>query len=78
MRTGYVYFLANKPNGILYVGATNDLMRRVYEHRTGAVDGFAKRYGLKSLVYFEAYDEIQLAIQREHNINIGNGRGRYA
>ena len=43
-------------------------MRQVYEHRTGAVNGFTKRYSLKSLVYFEAYDEIQLAIQREHNI----------
>jgi putative endonuclease len=68
MKGGWVYILTNRPNGILYVGVTNDLIRRVYEHRTGAVPGFTKRYGLKSLVYFEAYDEIQTAIQREHTM----------
>ena len=54
--------------GILYVGVTNDLVRRVYEHRTGAVAGFTKHYGLKTLVYFETFDDIQSAIQREKNI----------
>jgi putative endonuclease len=68
MRGGYVYFLTNRPNGTLYVGVTSDLIRRVYEHRTGAADGFTKRYGLKRLVYFEMYDDIETAIQREHNI----------
>ena len=68
MRAGYVYFLSNKPNGILYVGVTNDLVRRVHEHRTGAVAGFTKRYGLKTLVYFEVFDDIRTAIQREKNI----------
>ena len=68
MAGGYVYILSNRPNGILYVGVTNDLIRRVYEHRTGAVAGFSKRYCLKSLVYFEHFDDIRLAIQREHNI----------
>ena len=68
MKGGWVYILTNRPNGILYVGVTNDLIRRVYEHRTGAVPGLTKRYDLKSLVYFEAYDEIQTAIQREHTM----------
>jgi putative endonuclease len=68
MAGGYVYFLTNKPNGILYVGVTNDLARRVYEHRTGAVNGFTKIHGLKHLVYFEKFDDIRVAIQREHNI----------
>jgi putative endonuclease len=68
MRGGYVYFVTNKPNGILYVGVTNDLVRRVYEHRIGAVAGFTKRHGLKTLVYFEAFDDIRSAIQREKNI----------
>ena len=68
MKGGWVYILTNRPNGILYVGVTNDLIRRAYEHRTGAVPGFTKRYGLKSLVYFEAFDEIQSAIQREHTM----------
>ncbi|WP_022723264.1 GIY-YIG nuclease family protein [Rhodopseudomonas sp. B29] len=68
MGCGYVYFMTNKPNGILYVGVTSDLVRRVYEHRTGVVEGFTRQYGLKRLVYFETYDDIQTAIQREHNI----------
>ena len=65
MPVGYVYILTNKPNGILYIGVTSDLVRRTYEHRQGVVDGFTKRYGLKRLVWFEQYDEIRTAIQRE-------------
>ena len=68
MAGGYVYMLTNRPNGVLYVGVTNDLVRRVFEHRTDAVEGFTKRYGLKQLVYFETYDDIRRAIQREHTI----------
>ena len=68
MRRGYVYLLTNRPNGILYVGVTSDLIRRIYEHRTGAAEGFTKRYGLKRPVYYEIYDDIRTAIQREHNI----------
>jgi putative endonuclease len=68
MAGGYVYILTNRPNGILYVGVTNDLVRRIFEHRSGFVDGFTKRYGLKRLVYFERFDDIRDAIQREHNI----------
>jgi putative endonuclease len=52
----------------LYVGVTNDLVRRIYEHREGAEPGFSKRYGLKQLVYFEKFDTPMLAIQREKNI----------
>ena len=68
MRTGYIYFLTNRPNGILYVGVTSNLARRIYEHRIGAVAGFTKRYSLRRLVYFETFDDIRTAIQREHNI----------
>jgi putative endonuclease len=68
MAGGYIYILTNRPNGILYVGVTNDLVRRVFEHRSGLIDGFTKRYGLKWLVYFEQFDDIRQAIQREHNI----------
>jgi putative endonuclease len=64
----YIYILTNKPRGTLYVGVTNDLVRRVYQHREGAVPGFTKTYGLKQLVYFEKYDTPMLAIQREKNI----------
>jgi putative endonuclease len=65
---GYVYILASAPNGILYVGVTNDLVRRVYQHRNGLIAGFTKKYSVKRLVYFERYEEIQIAIQREHNM----------
>ena len=68
MAGGYVYILTNRPNGILYVGVTNNLIRRVFEHRSGFADCFTKRYGLKRLVYFEQFDDIRYAIQREHNI----------
>jgi putative endonuclease len=68
MAGGYVYILTNRPNVILYVGVTNDLARRVFEDRSGFVEGFTKRYGLKRLVYFERFEDIRDAIQREHNI----------
>jgi putative endonuclease len=68
MKGGFICILTNRPNGILYVGVTSDLVRRVFEHRSGFVDGFTKRYRLKRLVYFERFDDIQSAIQREHNI----------
>jgi len=64
----WVYILANKPGGTLYVGVTNNLIRRVYEHREGLAEGFTKRYGIKMLVYFEAHDTIAAALQREKNI----------
>jgi putative endonuclease len=68
MRTFYVYVLASRPGGALYVGMTNDLIRRVYEHRNGLVVGFTKKYNIKRLVYFEIYDNAYQAIQREKNI----------
>jgi putative endonuclease len=53
----FVYILSNRRDGTLYVGVTNDLVRRVYEHRDGLVRGFTRRYGVKRLVYFEIYDD---------------------
>ena len=64
----WVYILASAPGGTLYVGVTNDLVRRVYEHREGVADGFTRKYGVKQLVYFEAHESIVAAIQREKNI----------
>ena len=66
--SGWLYIMANKPNGVLYAGVTSDLARRAFEHREGAVPGFTKRYGLKRLVYYEAFDDIRDAIQREKTI----------
>jgi putative endonuclease len=64
----WVYILASKPGETLYIGVTNNRVRRVYEHREGLADGFTKRYGIKMLVYFEAHDTIAAALQREKNI----------
>jgi putative endonuclease len=66
--TYWVYILASKPGGTLYVGVTNDLVRRVYEHREGLAESFTKRYGIKTLVYFEQHETIHAALQREKNI----------
>ena len=68
MRQFYVYILASRPRGALYVGVTSDLVRRVYEHKTHPVAGHTKRYGIDKLVYFEVYDFARDAIQREKNI----------
>jgi putative endonuclease len=62
---GWIYIMTNRRNGTLYLGVTNDLARRAYEHREGFVRGFTKRYGLKRLVYCEHYPDIRDAIQRE-------------
>src|SRR3546814_18909088 len=64
----YVYSLASRPYGTLYVGVTNDLPRRVYEHREGLVDGFTKSHGVKTLVYFDMLDSIEPAIRREKSL----------
>jgi putative endonuclease len=61
--TYWVYILVSKPGGTLYVGVTNDLVRRVYEHREGLADGFTK-----TLVYFEPHETIAAALLREKNI----------
>ena len=68
MAGGWVYFLTNRPNGILYAGVTSDIAKRAFEHREGAVKGFTKRYGLKRLVYYERFDDVRDAIQREKTI----------
>jgi putative endonuclease len=64
----WVYILASAPGGTLYVGVTNDLVRRTFEHREGLAEGFTRKYGVKRLVYFEPHDSIIAAIQREKNI----------
>ena len=63
-----VYILASKRNGTLYVGMTNELARRVCEHRQGLVKGFTKRYGVRILVYYEQTTDVYAAIQREKRL----------
>jgi putative endonuclease len=64
-KTYYVYILASKRNGTLYIGVTNDLDRRVREHKAGLVPGFTKKHDVDTLVYFEMFDDIRDAIARE-------------
>ena len=60
--------MTNRRYGTLYTGVASDLPRRVYQHREGLMEGFTRRYGLKMLVYYEQYDDIRTAIQREKTI----------
>jgi len=64
----YVYIMTNRRDGTLYTGVTTNLPRRAYEHREGLIAGFTKRYGLKLLVYYEVFDDVLNAIQREKAI----------
>jgi len=64
----YVYILASRSGGAIYVGVTKNLVRRVYEHKNGLVSGHTKRFCIDKLVYFEVYDSIYQAIQREKNM----------
>ncbi len=64
-RPYFVYILASRKHGTLYIGVTNDLLRRVREHREGVVPGFTRKYGVKRLVYYETYQDIRDAIHRE-------------
>ena len=64
-RPGYVYVMASRRNGTLYLGVTSNLVERAYQHRNALIQGFSKRYGCKTLVWYEAHDDIQDARARE-------------
>ncbi|MGA7073483.1 GIY-YIG nuclease family protein [Bradyrhizobium sp.] len=64
----FVYILASKPNGTLYVGVTNDLARRITEHKARLVPGFTRKYDVNRLVYFELFDTVLEARAREHSL----------
>ena len=66
----YVYIITNKRHTVLYVGVTNDLVRRCNEHRQGLIPGFSKKYNVKKLVYYELFDDIRQAIAREKQIKV--------
>ena len=68
----FVYIMTNKYNTVLYTGVTNDLMRRVWEHKEGFGSTFTSRYRVNKLVYFESYEDINLAIAREKQIKGGS------
>jgi putative endonuclease len=68
----FVYILASRRNGTLYTGMTDDLIRRTWEHRVGAVPGFTRRYGVKLLVWYEVHESRETAFQRERQIKKWN------
>ena len=68
----YVYILASRRNGTLYIGMTDDLIRRVWEHQTGVVPGFTRKYGVKMLVWFEPHDTRESAFLRERQVKKWN------
>ena len=68
----FVYILASRRRGTLYVGVTSDLIKRAYEHRSGLIDGFSKRYGVHRLVYYEIAENAEAALTRERQIKKWN------
>jgi putative endonuclease len=72
MQQYYVYILASKKNGTIYVGVTGDLIKRIYEHKQNLIDGFTQKYGVHDLVYYEVHNEIEEAITREKQIKKWN------
>jgi putative endonuclease len=68
----YIYILASRIGGTLYIGVTSDLIKRVYEHRTSAVPGFTSEHGVYRLVYFEQFSDIENAIKREKRLKKWN------
>ena len=72
MEEYYVYILSNKINSTLYIGMTNNLKRRLYEHKNKLIPGFTKKYNVDKLVYFEKVSDVKAAIQREKNLKNWN------
>ncbi len=71
-RQYYIYIMSNKNNTCLYTGVTNDLKRRVYEHRNKLIEGFTRRYNITKLLYYEIFDNPYNAISREKQIKKGS------
>ena len=68
MESYFVYILASKRNGTLYIGVTNDLVRRVYQHKQNIIEGFTKKYNVHNLVYYESCPDVKAAITREKQL----------
>ena len=68
MKKYFVYILASKRNGTLYIGVTNDIVRRMYEHKNSLIKGFTEKYKVDKLVYFEEYNNVNEAIHREKSL----------
>ncbi len=71
-RNPAIYILSNQYQGTLYIGVTSDLIKRIWQHKEGVIEGFSKKYGLKRLVYFEQFEDMAGAIQREKQLKTGS------
>ncbi|HEY5207774.1 MAG TPA: GIY-YIG nuclease family protein [Roseiarcus sp.] len=78
MKHPAVYIIASQRNGTLYVGVTSDIGQRAFQHRTGAIKGFTRRYGCKILVWFEPHERMDEAIAREKQIKSGSRKHKLA
>ena len=78
MKQYFVYILFSERNGTLYVGVTNDLKRRIYEHKNKIFKGFTEKYGVDKLGYFEVFESIESAILREKQLKGGNRKQKLA
>ena len=78
MKHPAVHIMASRRNGTLYVGVTSDVGQRAFQHRTGAIDGFTKRYDCKMLVWFEPHERMDEAIAREKQIKSGSRKDKLA
>lgn len=72
MKKSYIYFMANKNNTVIYIGVSGDLLKRVYQHKTKTYKGFTSKYNCDKLVYFEEFEDINIAIVREKQLKAGN------
>ena len=77
MRQYYVYILANKRNGTLYIGITNNLTKRIYEHKNNLIEGFTKKYNIHNLVYYEITNDIRSALAREKRLKKWKRRWKF-
>jgi len=71
-KAGYVYLTTNSANTVIYTGVTSNLQKRIYQHKEKSVEGFTKRYNITKLVYYEQFDNIASAIEREKQIKGGS------
>jgi putative endonuclease len=72
MKSYYIYILTNKNNSVLYVGLTNDFVRRIWEHKSKMIEGFTKKYNIDKLVYYEKFDDTNSASAREKQLKTGS------
>ena len=76
MKKNYVYFLTNKNNTVIYIGVTSNLIKRVYQHKTKEFKGFTYKYNCDKLIYFEEFNDIKKAIEREKQLKSGNRKNK--